>query len=416
VALITGYIPGLYFSKITTLKALSNKSLLTRGKAGFRTGFVVFQSSTTILLIIAQFVILKQIGFMQNTDLGFDKENLLVIGVSMIEEQNHKKKYEKVELYTRELEKYRAQYGFSKGTITENIPGFYYENSFTLLPVEGIIEECLVTSTAVGENFLDVYGIPMVEGRFFSGKIPSDRESFVINETLMKQIGWNTIEGKYMRYSQDTRNMPVIGVIKDIHTSTLKEPIGPMVYKYGQHNNSPAFITFRLTTSSPDKVLALMNAEWIKLFPTAPFQPFYVKDKYLLNYIEEKRLAKITGNFTLFAILLSSIGLLGMFIFLLEQRVKEIGIRRVNGAKISEIFSLLNKDFIKWIALAFIIACPIAWYAMNKWLENFAYKTTMSWWVFVIAGVVASGISLLTVSWQSWRAATRNPVEALRYE
>jgi putative ABC transport system permease protein len=219
-----------------------------------------------------------------------------------------------------------------------------------------------------------------------------------------------------MRYSQDTRNMPVIGVIKDIHTSTLKEPIGPMVYKYGQHNNSPAFITFRLTTSSPDKVLAFMNAEWIKLFPTAPFQPFYVKDKYLLNYIEEKRLAKITGNFTLFAILLSSIGLLGMFIFLLEQRVKEIGIRRVNGAKISEIFSLLNKDFIKWIALAFVIACPIAWYAMNKWLENFAYKTTMSWWVFVIAGVVASGISLLTVSWQSWRAATRNPVEALRYE
>ena len=189
-----------------------------------------------------------------------------------------------------------------------------------------------------------------------------------------------------------------------------------MVYKYGQHNNSPAFVTFRLTTSSPDKVLALMHNEWMKSFSTTPFQPFYVKEKYLLNYIEEKRIAKVIGNFTLFAILLSSIGLLGIFIFLIEQRMKEIGIRKVNGAKISEVITMLNTDFIKWIAIAFIIATPIAWYTMYKWLENFAYKTSLSWWVFALAGVFALGIALLTVSWQTWKAASRNPVEALRYE
>jgi putative ABC transport system permease protein len=414
VALLTGILPGIYFSKISVLKSLANQS--THTKSWLRNGFIVLQFTITTMLILAQFVILKQIGFMQNADLGFDNYNLLVIGVSMIDAENDKQKYERAELFTSEVEKFGAQFGFSKGTITENIPGFYYQNSFTVLPVDGNIDECLVTSTSVGDNFLDVYGIKMIEGRFFSNLIKSDENAFIINETLMKQIGWNNIEGKYLRYQQDEKVMPVIGVIKDIHTSTLKEPIVPMAYKYGQHNNSPAFVTFRLLNSNSDEVIAQMNNEWMKLFPFVPMQPFFVKDKYLQNYIEEKRVAKIIGNFALFAILISSIGLLGMFLFLIDQRVKEIGIRKVNGAKDFEIIQLLNADFIKWVTLAFIIACPIAYFAMNKWLQNFAYKTELSWWVFALAGCIALLIALLTVSWQTYRAARRNPVEALRYE
>ena len=133
-------------------------------------------------------------------------------------------------------------------------------------------------------------------------------------------------------------------------------------------------------------------------------------------YNKEKSTSKIMSYFTLLTIIISIMGILAMSIFYIQQRIKEIGIRKVNGARISEILAMLNRDFIKWVAIAFAVACPIAWYAMDKWLENFAYKTTLSWWIFALAGLLALGIALLTVSWQSWRAATRNPIEALRYE
>ena len=152
------------------------------------------------------------------------------------------------------------------------------------------------------------------------------------------------------------------------------------------------------------------------MFPETPFINLDVKEVYFKNYESEQELAQVISIFSFFAIFLSGIGLFGMASFLSENRTKEIGIRKVNGAKVSEVLAMLNKDFVKWVAIAFVIACPIAYYAMNQWLENFAYKTTLSWWIFALAGVLALGIALLTVSWQSWRAATRNPVEALRYE
>ncbi len=210
--------------------------------------------------------------------------------------------------------------------------------------------------------------------------------------------------------------MPVVGVVKDIHITTLKEPIGPMVYRFGQHNNSPGFLTFRLREGTGKEAIAFMEEKWNEMFPDIPFFYFSVKEKYFQNYIEEGRLSRIVGSFALSAIVLSILGLLGLITFFAEQRIKEIGIRKVNGAKVSEIMTLLNKDFVKWVHIAFVIAVPIAWYAMPKWLETFAYKTPLSWWIFALAGVLALGIALLTVSWQSWRAATRNPVEALRYE
>jgi putative ABC transport system permease protein len=416
IVLLTGWVPGYFYSKISPIQAIQLKIKAGSKTNSVRNIFVIAQFSITILLITTQFFILRQISFMRNADLGFNNENLLAIHVNTIEEDSYLRKYEIVTTYKNELEKYGAQFGFGKGVITENIPGFYYQNTFTLVPVDGNIDECLVTSTAIDENFLEVYEIPMAEGRFFSKQLASDKSGFMINETLMKQIGWESCEGKYMRYHHEGVDMPVIGVVKDIHTTTLKEKIGPMVYRFGQHNNSPGFITFRLTGPEKEKTIAFMEQEWLKMFPDAPFVYFDVKERYFQNYAEEERLSKIVGSFALLAIVLSALGLIGLITFFTNQRTKEIGIRKVNGAKIWEVMLMLNIDFVKWVAIAFVIATPIAYYAMSQWLQNFAYKTELSWWIFALAGLLALGIALLTVSWQSWRAARRNPVEALRYE
>ncbi len=416
VAFLIGFFPGVFYAKIPALKAINFIKNAKKSKSTIRSGFIVGQFSISTILIIALIVILKQLTFMQNADLGFDNENLLVVGASMIKEKNYKEKYRKAELYIENAERFASKYGFSKGTITENIPGFYYQNEFSVIPSDSEINECQAISTAVGDNFTAVYGINIVEGRFFSKEIKSDREAIIINETLMQQLGWENIDSKYIKLKHEGGKKPVVGVIKDIHTTTLKETIPPMIYRYGQYNDSPSFITFRLSGNNHKEVIEYFKKQWRQLFPGIPFQPFFVKEKYLNNYTEEKRIAKIIGNFSLFAIIISSIGLLGVFIFLSEQKIKEIGIRKVNGAKVSEILSMLNKDFLKWIVISFLIACPIAYYSMTKWLENFTYKTELSWWIFIMSGGIALGIALLTVSWQSWRAATRNPVEALRYE
>ena len=159
-----------------------------------------------------------------------------------------------------------------------------------------------------------------------------------------------------------------------------------------------------------------MELAWKKVAPELPFSFQFMDDRISANYKSEINTAKVVTSLSLIAIFLSMIGIFGMIIFTIQRRTKEIGIRKVNGAKVSEILTMLNRDFIKWVVIAFIIATPVAYYAMNKWLENFAYKTTLSWWIFALAGVLALGIALLTVSFQSWKAATRNPIESLRYE
>jgi putative ABC transport system permease protein len=164
------------------------------------------------------------------------------------------------------------------------------------------------------------------------------------------------------------------------------------------------------------QTIKFLRTTWEKLAPAVPFQYFFIKDKYLEKYLGEERLAKIVGTFAMIAVFLSCLGLFAMIAYLSVRRTKEIGIRKINGAKVIQVMVMLGLDFLNWVTIAFVIACPIVWLIMNRWLEDFAYKTELSWWIFGLAGIIALGIALLTVSWQSWRAATRNPVEALRYE
>jgi putative ABC transport system permease protein len=415
VALISGFIPGKIFSKVNLSKIVKSKGTFIKTYKEAHNSLLIFQFSLTIALIISQLFIIKQISFMRNADLGFDNNNLLSINVNNID-AGYEERYTKSKLYKENLEKLGLQFGLSSGTITENIPGYYYQNSFTVNPVDAAVEECLVTSTAVDENFSKVFNVDVIKGRFFSPEFSTDRQAFIINETAMKKFEWKEIEGKYLKLKHEDGVFPVIGVMKDIHITTLKQPITPMIYRYGQYNNFPAFLTFRITPGYASKAIAQMKKKWASFFPGTPFNYLEVKETYYKNYEEEQRLSKIVGIFAVLAIILSLFGLLGLIIFYSEGRTKEIGIRKVNGARVIEVIVMLNVEFIKWLVIAFIFACPIAWYAMHTWLQNFAYKTELSWWVFLTSGVAAMAVAIITVSVQSYKVASRNPVEALRYE
>jgi len=252
--------------------------------------------------------------------------------------------------------------------------------------------------------------VDVVYGRFFSADFGNDRQTFIINETAMKRFGWKDIDSKYLKLSHEGEVLPVIGIMKDIHITTLKQPVSPMIYRYGQHNNFPAFLSFRVEPGYTGEAIAFMKNEWMNLFPGTPFGYLDVRETYFKNYEEEQRLSKIVGIFAMLAITLSLFGLMGLIMFYAESRTKEVGIRKVNGARIGQVMVMLNMEFIKWIVIAFVIACPIAWYAMHKWLQNFAYKTELSWWGLWAAGAAAVIGALLTVSLQSYRTASRNPV------
>ena len=206
------------------------------------------------------------------------------------------------------------------------------------------------------------------------------------------------------------------GVAEDFNYNSAHESIGDFVFRLDEARNRARFAHIRLDNGSLHAGMDAIKRVWNEYYPNQEMDYFFMDEKIAQQYKAETILSRILFVFSSIGILISIIGISALALFISQQRTKEIGIRKVNGAKISEVMALLNKDFVKWVAIAFVIATPIAYYAMNKWLENFAYKTTLSWWIFALAGMLALGIALLIVSWQSWKAATRNPVEALRYE
>ena len=233
----------------------------------------------------------------------------------------------------------------------------------------------------------------------------------MINETAGRKLGWDNPVGKKLRFKHEDEPVTIIGVIKDINISSLQTQVEPVVYRYTGANWLAGYMTLRIDEKYYLKTIQFAKKTWEELAPGAPFQYFFIKDKYIERYRDEERLSDIVGTFTIIAIFLSCLGLFALIAWLSIQRTREIGIRKINGATITEVMYMLSSDFIKFVAIAFIIACPIAWYIMSKWLQNFAYRTELSWWIFGLSGIIALGIAILTVSFQTWRAATKNPVE-----
>ncbi|MCX6236195.1 MAG: ABC transporter permease [Bacteroidia bacterium] len=414
--LISGLYPSIILSKPSPVKVLLQNQGAIKNKLTFQKSFVVLQFAITIILAITQLFIFKQISFMENHETGFNKENLIAMSVRSLG-NNGPERMKNTEIFVLDLEKYQAQYRYGKATVTEFVPGFGYRNLFKIFPEGNAHSEGMeLLSCDIDENFIDVFGLQIVQGRFFSKDFTSDSQAIIMNESAYKELGWKSVEGKSIGLFSKDNKREVVGVINDLNIKSLQHEIEPMIYQFGRHHNYPGYITVRLNPDKKAETIEFVKKLWMSRFPDVPFGFESIDEKYKAAYGEEEKLAKITGIFSIIAMLLSLLGIFALSTLESEKRIKEIGIRKVNGARISEVIAMLNKDFLKWVAIAFVIATPIAWYAMHKWLENFAYKTDLSWWIFALAGLLALGIALLTVSWQSWRAASRNPVEALRYE
>ncbi len=265
---------------------------------------------------------------------------------------------------------------------------------------------CLLVDT----SFIETFGLKVIRGR---NLLPGDIDKVcMINEAAYKHFEFENLENK--RFN-NFGGFDIIGVVNDFHYSSLHKTIGPVCIMFTSRSR-PSAINIKFVMNGVGPGMDNINDLWQEMLPGYPLKYQFYDEWFDSMYRSEEYFVRTISLFAMLAIVISCIGILGLAIFSSERRTKEIGIRKINGAKISEILVLLNRDFIILVLIAYLIAVPIAWYSMDRWLENFAYRTELSWWIFILAGLLALVIALATVSWQSWRAASRNPVEALRYE
>jgi putative ABC transport system permease protein len=263
-------------------------------------------------------------------------------------------------------------------------------------------------------DFVDTYKVEMKEGRFFEEGSPANNRVVVLNESAIQKLNITEPIGKKIYQGKQTEEeaLTIIGVMKDFHCESLHKEISSMVLFNGPGEN----LSIRISGENIQEDLKFIEQTWNKFAKGQTFDYVFFDEDFGRLYHAEVRTRKIVSIFSALAIIIACMGLLALAAFIAEQRTKEIGVRKVNGARIGEILLSLNRNFMKWVAIAFVIAVPGAWFLLQNWLENFAYKTNLSWWVFGLAGAAALVITIITVSWISWKAATRNPVEALRYE
>jgi putative ABC transport system permease protein len=401
-SLLAGSYPALYLSSFKPSDIIKGDINKNRSNAGFRRVLVIFQFTLSILLIICTLIVKTQLKYIQNKNLGFNKDN---IGYFMFPTRPDDPK---LETFKRELSN-----NPDIMSVTRASNPFYNDGTSKGFKWEGNKSggDIFFHQLGADVDYAKTYKLELKEGRFFSSEYSTDNSAVVINEQAEKILGFKDPIGHKI-IAPWGADLNIIGVVKDFHIQSLHYKIGPLIMQLGVSNNF--YIRMK-----PDKIISTVESvkNTYKSFdPGLPIDFHFLDDDYDNLYRTEQRMGKIFSYFSFLAIIISCFGLIGLSSFMAERRTKEIGIRKINGAKSLEIFSLLSGEYLLWVMISIIIACPVAWYVMNKWLQNFAYRIDISWWIFVIAGVIALLIALLTVSWQSFRAAGKNPVEALRYE
>nr|WP_321487740.1 ABC transporter permease [uncultured Draconibacterium sp.] len=367
------------------------------GKQIGRQLMLTFQLTVSIVLIAVVMLIFKQLQYVKHYDLGFNEEHLVRIELPWL--------FENQEALRNEI----SGLSFVSGSaLSSGYPG----NINTSMGSGVEDDEFMVNCIYVTENFLKTMGVQLLDGRDF---LAGDKgKSCLMNEAAVKRYGWENIDGKNFKGGREG-GYNVVGTVNNFNVESLHSSLSPvaLIYKSDSRYNT---LSLRLIPGNIGQQIGELRKVWKTMLPDDPMEFTFYDDQFQAMYIKEDKLSKSISFFSFIAIVLTCMGILGQIFLISLNRTKEIGVRKVNGATVSEILVLLNRDFVIWVIVALVIASPIAYYAMSKWLENFAYKTTLNWWIFALAGVLALGIALLTVSWQSWRAATRNPVEALRYE
>jgi putative ABC transport system permease protein len=368
---------------------------------------VIFQFFASIVLIIGTIIIYRQLNFIQTTNIGFNRDQVLIVNGTYVLDNN-------AVAFKNDITRLP---GVQSGTLSSFLPvssSSRNDNIFARAAVMDVKNGFDMQVWQVDYDYLKTLGMQLVKGRNFSKDFGSDSSAVVINETTAKFLGYNDPIGqKLYGIDKTTTAYNIIGVVKNFNFESLKQTVGPLGLFLGQSNG---LASFKVNAASIPEIVKEVESKWKTLAPGIPYNYRFLDASFNDMYKDEQRVGKIVLIFSVLAICIACLGLFGLSTFIAEQRTKEIGIRKVLGATVRSIVQLVSKEFMILVGIAFIIAVPVAWWAMNKWLTDFVYRVSIEWWVFVLAGGIALGIALATMSYQAIKAAMMNPTKSLRSE
>jgi putative ABC transport system permease protein len=407
VGVVAGSYPALYLSGFQPSGVLKGIRGSARRGSRFRTVLVVFQFAVSIVLMISVSVVYRQLHFSRSKNLGFKQEQIVVLPTTAAIRQRFES------LRTQWL----SQPGIVSAAASRRVPSDRLLDSSGARVISADGEKPInfrIAFVRVSHDFIPTYGMEMASGRNFSREFPTDlKEAFILNEEAVRKIGWTPENALGRSFQYGSRTGSIIGVVKDFHFESLHQSIAPLVlYLQPDYRH----VSLRLRPENIPQTMAYLKDRWGELRPNYPFDYFFIDENFDGLYRSEEKLGQVFGVFSLLAVGIACLGLLGLASFSAERRIKEIGIRKVLGAPVPGLLLLLSRDFTRWVLAANLIAWPLAYIIMQRWLQNFAYRVGLQLTDFVLAGVLAFGVALLTVSFQTVKAALGNPIDSLRYE
>jgi len=395
--------PALLLSSFKPIESLKGKFSSGLGTVSFRKALVIFQFSISIILLVCTIIMSNQMTFLKKKDLGYDKSYVFTVPLTQ-------KVGDHLDAIKAEL---NNQHGILNIATSDaynfsNLQGSTGDIDWEAKPANS---NMIITQVVIDKDFISTMKIPILEGKDFNGT-PVDSSHFILNETAVKQMG---LKQPYVgqQISFHSKEGTIIGVVKDFNFQSLKEKVSPLIFFSWWKGN---ILYIRTTAENAQQAIAAVEKQYKKYADNSPFSYNFIDKQFEAQYQSDQRAGTLFRVFAGIAIFISCLGLFGLVTYTMQVKIKEIGIRKVLGASVSSIVQLLSKDFLKLVFIAFIIAIPIAWWATNKWLEGFAYRVNISWWIFVAAGILALSIALITVSFQAIKAAIANPVDSLRDE